>query len=316
MDLHYDVFISYSRRDIAEADAVCAVLSKAGITYFIDREGISGGANFPEVLAQMIDACSVFLLIGGENSYKSKFTRAEILYAFNHKKSGCIVPWLIDSSPMPADLEFLLGSVNWLYRSSSSMDDLLSAVQQALTNPSSGIASPKTGSRIMTWIAVVVLAILLSAGLYFGIKSLVVKNSISADYILYERLKKQADSLQRQAAIWKNSPMSIETTPDQIAALKEARFVFERADSIRKRYAGTEDQYRFQALNKELQVVNTRLDSMHFALYNAAKESCQIYKYLNDNTKEAQYIVSCIDNALSIKENPDLEVLREEFLKK
>ncbi|MBP3254388.1 MAG: toll/interleukin-1 receptor domain-containing protein [Bacteroidales bacterium] len=44
----YDVFISYSRKDTAVADKICAAFDRNNISYFIDRQGIAGGAEFPE----------------------------------------------------------------------------------------------------------------------------------------------------------------------------------------------------------------------------------------------------------------------------
>lgn len=49
-----DVFISYSRKDTPVADRICRALDSAGISYFIDRQGIGGGREFPELLAQAI----------------------------------------------------------------------------------------------------------------------------------------------------------------------------------------------------------------------------------------------------------------------
>lgn len=41
----YDVFISYSRKDMAVADEITRALDAAGISYFIDRQGIARKRN-------------------------------------------------------------------------------------------------------------------------------------------------------------------------------------------------------------------------------------------------------------------------------
>ena len=69
-----DVFISYSRKDTATADKICTALDNAGISYFIDRQGIGGGFEFPKILAENIIDSKIFLLIASENAYNSKFT--------------------------------------------------------------------------------------------------------------------------------------------------------------------------------------------------------------------------------------------------
>ena len=109
----HDVFISYSREDTKVADRICEVFDKVGISYFIDRQGIGGGLEFPIVLAENIVSSKLFLFLASENSYNSKFTRSEIVFAFNKKEKNSILPYIIDNSSLPLDLEFVFAGVNW-----------------------------------------------------------------------------------------------------------------------------------------------------------------------------------------------------------
>lgn len=111
--MKYDIFISYSRKDMAVADRVCRALDQAGITYFIDRQGIAGGMEFPDVLAAAIIDCKLFLLLASANSYASKFTSSEITFAFNEKPRNTILPYLIDKSEMPPGMRFIFSGINW-----------------------------------------------------------------------------------------------------------------------------------------------------------------------------------------------------------
>ena len=111
--MKYDVFISYSRKDTTIADKICAALDRAEITYFIDRQGIGGGLEFPKVLAENIIESRIFLLIASENAYVSKFTTNEIVFAFNKKPKNAILPYIIDNSALPIDLEFVFAGINW-----------------------------------------------------------------------------------------------------------------------------------------------------------------------------------------------------------
>lgn len=110
---NYDIFISYSRKDSAIADQICAALDSAGITYFIDRQGIGGGFEFPAVLAENIVNSKIFLLLASKNSYESKFTMNEIVFAFNKKPKNAILPYIIDNSSLPISLEFVFAGINW-----------------------------------------------------------------------------------------------------------------------------------------------------------------------------------------------------------
>lgn len=109
----YDVFISYSRKDTKIANRICEAFDQANITYFIDRQGITGGMEFPAVLAQAIRESKVFLFLASKNSYKSKFTQSEIIYAFNKKEKQDIIPYIIDGSELPEELAFTFSAINW-----------------------------------------------------------------------------------------------------------------------------------------------------------------------------------------------------------
>ena len=111
--MKYEVFISYSRKDTKVADRVCKAFDKAGITYFIDREGISGGYEFPVVLAEAIIECRLVLFLGSKNAYESKYTNSELTFAFNEKPKNSILPYVIDGSTMPPALRFVFSSINW-----------------------------------------------------------------------------------------------------------------------------------------------------------------------------------------------------------
>ena len=110
--MKYDVFISYSRKDLVVADKICDVLDKAGVSYFIDRQGIGGGMEFPKVIATAIKESELFLFLASENSYSSKFTSSEITFAFNKKQKNQLLPYVIDSSSLPDELEFVFSCIN------------------------------------------------------------------------------------------------------------------------------------------------------------------------------------------------------------
>jgi TPR repeat protein len=109
----YDVFISYSRKDTDIANQICDAFDKHGITYFIDRQGIGGGQEFPDVLADAICDSNLFLFIASENSYESKFTKSEITFAFNEKPHNSILPYIIDASTPPRGIRFTFSAINW-----------------------------------------------------------------------------------------------------------------------------------------------------------------------------------------------------------
>ena len=109
--MYKDVFISYSRKDEAIADKICAALDTAKISYFIDRQGISGGAKFVQVIVETIPNCKAFLYLASANSYRSKSVNRELHYA-SDETSIAILPYIIDNTVMPDGVKYYIGQQN------------------------------------------------------------------------------------------------------------------------------------------------------------------------------------------------------------
>src|ERR1035437_6970179 len=89
-----DVFISYSRRDIAFARLIREALQQSQIDIWIDWDRIPVGERWWQEIAEAIEGANVFMLIISRNSLGSKVCRDEIELALkNHKR---IVPILVD----------------------------------------------------------------------------------------------------------------------------------------------------------------------------------------------------------------------------
>ena len=90
------VFISYSRRDYLDdnnqvipgniVSRIKEALTKEGISYWFDEEGITHGDAFASVIVKQIRECNVFLFISSENSNKSVWTAREIATASSFEK--------------------------------------------------------------------------------------------------------------------------------------------------------------------------------------------------------------------------------------
>lgn len=147
-----EIFISYSRKDTATADRICQALDQAGITYFIDRRGISGGAGFTNVLAEEITKSQIILFIASQNAYQSAFTNKEITFAVNRHKH--ILPYIIDGSPLPPHLELLLSDLNWrTIQSHPIQPTLISDLLNLLNRPTTPTPIPTpTQAEINHWL--------------------------------------------------------------------------------------------------------------------------------------------------------------------
>lgn len=111
--MDYDVFISYSRKDMAIADKLCAALEKSGISYWIDRS-IHGSANFLTEITRYIRSCKVVVFIASSHSASSPWTQKEILFALKHNKE--IVPYRVGDFQFEDndELDFVFMNVQWI----------------------------------------------------------------------------------------------------------------------------------------------------------------------------------------------------------
>lgn len=117
-----DVFISYAYLDYKDAHGreidgniisrLMHVFDDAGISYWIDRQGLSGGDRFSEVIAEQINNAKVFLFVSTEHSNQSEWTHNEVALARQLGKR--IVPLRVDDTPYAPSLMLYLAGVQYV----------------------------------------------------------------------------------------------------------------------------------------------------------------------------------------------------------
>lgn len=108
----HQVFISYSSKNKAIADAICLHLETNGIRCWYAPRNILPGKDWVEAIMEAIESAKVFLLIYSSDSNQSRQVQNEVAAAFN---SGCaIVPFRIDDTKMVSKMAYFLNSVHWL----------------------------------------------------------------------------------------------------------------------------------------------------------------------------------------------------------
>ena len=125
----YDVFISYSRKDYNEIYAICDLLNKMEIPYWIDVDGFYSGENFKAVIVDAIEKSDLVLFISSVNSNASYNVAKEISIADKFKKT--ILPVRIDDAPYSSVIEYdLIGvdHIDYSKRSNESLEKLRKSI--------------------------------------------------------------------------------------------------------------------------------------------------------------------------------------------
>lgn len=108
----HDVFISYSTKDKAIADAVCAKLEEKDIRAWIAPRDVPPGTNFAEAIVNAIRDSKVFVLIWSGNANNSKHILIEINRAFD---GGIpIIPFRIQEVQPSSAMSYYLSNTHWL----------------------------------------------------------------------------------------------------------------------------------------------------------------------------------------------------------
>lgn len=143
---NYDVFISYATKDYMYDDGriipnniitrLQNVLSKAGISYWIDKQGLLAGDEFPTVISEQIRSAKVFLYVSSSNANESDWTLNEIATARAYGKR--IIPFRYDDTPYNTSIMIYLAGlqyVNYYDNKDKSLEEIVVAIRRSLEQP-------------------------------------------------------------------------------------------------------------------------------------------------------------------------------------
>jgi hypothetical protein len=107
-----EAFISYSRADSAFVDKLTRELEKRGVSVWIDREDIEGGAAWRASISQAIRSCCAFILILSPRSTQSNQVSKELSVAETHNR--LIIPVVVEACDIPPGMELQLAELQWI----------------------------------------------------------------------------------------------------------------------------------------------------------------------------------------------------------
>ncbi len=108
----HDVFISYSGKDKATADAICEYLENQGIKCWIAPRDIPYSDTYSGAIVKAIKSSRIFILVFSSNSNKSNDVIQEVERAFQNEIP--ILPFRVENVQPSTDLEYFLSTPQWL----------------------------------------------------------------------------------------------------------------------------------------------------------------------------------------------------------
>ncbi len=121
-----NIFISYSRKDIAFVRRLAGDLEKAGYDVWWDLSDLRGGDDWVSVIPSAIEACQFFLVVLSPHAIESEWVRKEYTQALSTRKR--IIPLMLSQSRIP----FALNTINYVDFSSAEYADDLKSLLSAL----------------------------------------------------------------------------------------------------------------------------------------------------------------------------------------
>jgi len=128
-----NVFISYSRANLAVAERLERDLSAAGLDAWRDKNEVRPGGSFPDDIATAVDSCFAVVWLVSDASVQSVWVRRELAYATDAKK--LIVPILLNHGAfdrMPPGLRLLFPHIDYVNLEEQDWDQGIAAVVRSL----------------------------------------------------------------------------------------------------------------------------------------------------------------------------------------
>ena len=127
----FDVFVSYSTKEKAVADAVVSVLENEGIRCWYAPRDIEPGADWADSITQAIHRCKMMILVFSKNANRSQRVIDEINYAISQEK--IILPFRIEAYNPTGALSLHLSSRHWLDAYEPSWEDHLERLVKSVS---------------------------------------------------------------------------------------------------------------------------------------------------------------------------------------
>ena len=136
----HDVFISYSNKDKAVADAICARLEQDGVRCWYAPRDIAPGADWAAAIIEAIENTKVMVLVFTDFSNASRQVLREINNAV--RTGAVIVPFRLTDSAPSGGMRYYLSTVHWLDAMTGPLDRNIALLSELVRSILEGTPLP------------------------------------------------------------------------------------------------------------------------------------------------------------------------------
>ena len=145
----HDVFISYSQKDKAMADAICHHLESESIRCWMAPRDIPYGKDWSEAIIEGMESSRVMVFVFSANANESSQVKREVQCAF--ERGVMVIPFRVENVVPAKGLAYYLGSVHWLDALTPPLEKYLNDLSERLKKVLSSEELPlKTASPAST----------------------------------------------------------------------------------------------------------------------------------------------------------------------
>src|SRR5258708_2957744 len=106
------VFLSYASADRERALRIADLLEKQGVSVWLDRKGIGGGASWSGEIVRGIKGCAALVVACSPAAAESPNVAQEIQLAWESRRP--ILPLLLGTTHFPDAMEYALAGRQWI----------------------------------------------------------------------------------------------------------------------------------------------------------------------------------------------------------
>src|SRR5690349_6760266 len=130
------IFVSYSSKDKAVADAVVATLEDQGLECWIAPRNISAGQEWSAAIIDGLNQSQAMVLIFSSASNESPQVLREVERAVN--KRVPILPFRIEEVPLSPSMEYFISVPHWLNAISQPLEPHLTMLVETIRSLQAG----------------------------------------------------------------------------------------------------------------------------------------------------------------------------------